>query len=398
MAAERLAQHGLAPVVIEGSRTPGRKFLVAGRGGLNLTHVGDPDQLLRHYGPERQWLAPHLHAFDGAALREWADQLGAETFVGSSGRVFPKALKATGLLRAWLARLDQSGVTLMLRTRFIGWTSTGGIKLQGPDGPAEMQADACVLALGGASWPRLGSDGAWAAAVRAQGVAVRAFQPANGGMLVPWSEVARARFQGLPLKNLQAFVGDEQARGELMLTEYGLEGQLVYALGRALRAQLDAQGHGLLHLDLKPDLTREQIEARLAVPRGSLSWSNWLTKRLRVPPPVPTLLREGGIVPSSSTAELAGAIKRLPLRIVGTRPIAEAISTAGGVELAEVDKQLMLRKHPGVFVAGEMLDWEAPTGGYLLQASFATGAAAAEGVVAWLKERSGSSPHEPSFP
>jgi len=398
IAAERLAERGVSPVIIEGSRSPARKFLIAGRGGLNLTHVGTVEQLCLHFGSEQSWLRPYLAGFDVDALRSWADGLGAETFIGTSGRVFPRALKATGLVRAWLTRLERLGVTSMLRTRLVGIGPGRLLRLDGPDGVCELRPDAVILAMGGASWPRLGSDGAWVPMLREMDVAVRTLRPANVGMLVPWSELARVRLQGIPLKNLAARAGDAAARGELVLTGYGVEGQLVYALGRALREELEANGTATLRLDLKPDLTLAQVEARLARPRGSRSFSTWLTGSLRLPAIVSFLLRELGHGPELGAAELARAIKDLPVPVTGTRPIAEAISSAGGVALAELDERLMLRRVPGLFVAGEMLDWEAPTGGYLLQACFSTGVAAAEGVLAWLTAPAGSCRYGPSSP
>ena len=363
---------------------PVRKFLIAGRGGLNLTHSGTVEQLLAHYDGAQDWLRPYLRAFDGDLLRTWADDLGAETFVGTSGRVFPKTLKAARLLRAWLARLDALGVTLKLRTRLIGMAAGPRFFLHGADGASECRPNAAILALGGASWPRLGSDGTWTEMLRSLGIAVAPLEPANVGMLVPWSAAAAARLTGAPLKNLRAWVGDHGMSGELMLTAYGIEGQLVYAQGRHLRAELNLHGRARLCLDLKPERGLEDLIVRLARPRGSKSWSNWLTGALRLPASVPVLLREVGIGPASTIQALARTLKCLPLTITGTRPITEAISSAGGVRRSEVDGQLMLLKAPGVFVAGEMLDWEAPTGGYLLQAAFATGAAAAAGVIDWL--------------
>ncbi len=398
IAAERMAVHGIKAVVVDASPAPARKFLIAGRGGLNLTHAGTVDQFLPPYGSEQNWLRPFLQAFDGTALRDWADGLGAETFVGTSGRIFPKALKSTDLLRAWLARLARLGVNLKLRTRLVGIEPSGAVRLRDAEGEHVLRFDACILALGGASWPRLGSDGAWRGLLAGLGIEVRDFEPANIGMIVPWSDVARTRLEGQPLKNLAGSAGPAQAKGEIQLTAYGIEGQLVYALGRALRTQLHREGEALLQLDLKPDLDLHAILDRLERPRGSMSWSTWLTKRLKLPPSVPTLLREAGVTPQSDVSDLAAAIKSLPIRIVGTRPIAEAISTAGGVALHEVDERLMLRKCPGLFLAGEMLDWEAPTGGYLLQACFSTGVAAADGVAAWLTERAGSCPRAPNSP
>jgi uncharacterized flavoprotein (TIGR03862 family) len=397
IAAERLAQQGIPPIVVEGSASPARKFLIAGRGGLNLTHSGSVEELLPAYGGERDWLRPHLARFDGLALRAWADSLGAETFVGTSGRIFPKALKSTALLRAWLHRLQDLGVTWRLRTRLIGFDERQTARLRSKEGEETIRFDACILALGGASWPRLGSDGSWREMLTERGIQVRPFEPANIGLLVEWSEVARRRLAGLPLKNVMGEAGGIRLKGEIQLTDYGVEGQLIYALGRAIREQL-CHGIAVLHLDLKPDLSPAAITSRLERPRNGLSWPGWLTKRLNLAPAMPTLLREAGLAADSSPHEIAALIKNLPLRIVGARPIAEAISSAGGVALDEVDERLMFRKAPGLFVAGEMLDWEAPTGGYLLQACFATGVAAADGVASWLRERAGSSRHGSSSP
>ena len=387
IAAERLAESGLAVTVVEASPHPARKFLIAGRGGLNLTHAEPFDRFVTRYGAEAPLLAPHLRAFDPARLRAWADRLGADSFVGTSGRVFPRALKATPLLRAWLAELGRRGVVLRTRTRWLGPDGPGASLVETGEGTERIEHAVCILAMGGASWPRLGSDGAWTGQLAQAGIAVTPLRPANVGMLVDWSAVARARLAGVPLKNLVGWSGEARAAGELLLTAYGVEGQLVYALGRSLREQLAEQGEAILRLDLKPDLSLEQLTRRLDSPRGKASWSTFLGRRLRLPQAVPVLLREAGTGPEAGPAAIAAALKDLPIRLTGTRPIAEAISTAGGVAWAELDGRLMLERLPGTFVAGEMLDWEAPTGGYLLQATFATGMAAAEGAVSWLRER-----------
>ena len=389
MAAEVLVGGGARVTVYEGMSSVGRKFLLAGRGGLNLTHSEDLERLLGRYGAAEPRLRPAIEAFPPAALRAWCEALGQPTFVGSSGRVFPKSMKTSPLLRAWLRRLDAAGVAFKLRHRWTGWDDAGALAFATPDGPVTVQADASVLALGGASWPQLGSSGAWVDVLGAAGVRITPLQPANCGFLAPWSEIFRSRFAGAPLKRLGLSFGTHKVRGEALITEAGLEGGGIYALSAPLREAIAASGEAVLHIDLLPDVAIAELERRLATPRGKQSLSTFLRKAASLSPAAIGLLHEATIdaserVSTMTPAALAALIKAVPVRLTGTMPIARAISTAGGIALDEVDDHFMLRRLPGVFVAGEMLDWDAPTGGYLLQASFATGAAAGRGVLQWL--------------
>jgi uncharacterized flavoprotein (TIGR03862 family) len=376
-AAELLAAAGCAVTVYERMPSVGRKFLMAGRGGLNLTHSEGFEAFAARYGEAASWLRPMLDAYPPAALIAWAEGLGQPTFVGSSGRVFPKALKASPLLRAWLARLSGLGVEVRTRTEWLGWTDDGGLRFRTSDGEATVRPDATVLALGGASWPRLGSDGTWAEWLPD----VAPFRPANMGFGVAWSPVMRG-FAGQPLKGVALTFRDRTARGEAMVAAYGLEGGALYALSAPLRDAIEAEGSASVSVDLRPDMTREALVGRLDRPHGGQSLSNRLRKALRLSPVEINLLREahGKDLPTDPAA-LAAAIKTAPIRLTGVQGLARAISSAGGVRLGAVDEDLMLRARPGVFVAGEMLDWEAPTGGYLLQATFATASAAARGVL-----------------
>ncbi len=377
-AAERLAQAGCAVTVYDRMPSVARKFLMAGRGGLNLTHSEDFAAFVARYGGAADRLRPYLERFPPAALVAWAEGLGQPTFVGSSGRVFPKALKASPLLRAWLGRLGDLGVEVRTRHEWRGWTDEGALRFRTPDGAAEVRGDAAVLALGGASWPRLGTDGAWAAYLPGQ---VAPFRPANMGVDVAWSPVMQG-FAGTPLKGVALTHGDRSVRGEAVVSRYGLEGGAVYAISAPLREAIAAAGSTVLEIDLRPDMTVGALTQRLAKPRGGQSLSNHLRRALKLSPVETNLLREahGRDLPAEPGA-LARAIKAAPLRLTGVQGLERAISSAGGVRLGAVDAELMLTARPGVFVAGEMLDWEAPTGGYLLQASFATGLAAAEGVL-----------------
>ncbi len=383
MAAEAMARAGLAVTVYDRMPAPGRKLLMAGRGGLNLTHSEPESDFRARYGPESQALAAALDAFPPAALRDWADGLGADTFVGSSGRVFPRALKASPLLRAWLSRLASLGVRLATGHRWTGWTGDGALAFGTPAGPVEARPAATVLALGGASWPRLGSDGAWVDILRAASVEVMPLRPANMGFRVDWTPHFAGRFAGAPLKRIALGHGPARMRGEAVITASGIEGGAVYALSRVLREEVSAAGHAVMTVDLRPDLDAADLVRRLSRPRGAQSLSTFLRKVAGLPPVAVALLREGGAPPTDAAA-LARAIKAVPVRVTGPAPLERAISTAGGIAWSELDPGFMLTRRPGVFAAGEMLDWEAPTGGYLLQACFATGAAAARGVVARL--------------
>ena len=384
MAAEVCARGGAAVTVFERMPSVGRKFLMAGRGGLNLTHSEEFEPFLARYGAAREPLRGAIEAFPPAALRRWSEQLGQPTFVGSSGRVFPRAMKASPLLRAWLRRLDAAGVRFALRHRWRGWRGSQ-LAFETPDGAVAIEADATVLALGGASWPRLGSDGGWREPLAHAGVRIAALKPANCAFLADWS-AHFARHAGAPLKRIAITFGDEHVRGEAIVTSAGLEGGAVYALAPALRAAVETAGEATPCIALRPDMTTEEIERRLATPRGKQSLSTFLRKALSLAPVEISLLQEAarGKLAALSAADLARLINAVPIRLTDVAPIARAISTAGGIAFDEIDMQFMLRRLPGVFVAGEMLDWEAPTGGYLLQACFATGAAAGRGVMNWL--------------
>ena len=391
MAAEVLARGGAGVTVYDAMPSAGRKFLMAGRGGLNLTHSEALPEFLMRYGEAQPRLATAIDAFPPARLRAWSEALGQPTFIGSSGRVFPTAFKASPLLRAWLRRLDAMGVQLALRHRWTGWNDDGQLLFQTPDGKRAVNARTTVLALGGASWPRLGSNGAWVETLAARGVAISPLRPANCGFAVAWSEILRDRFEGHPLKGIALSFGSHAVRGEAIITRTGIEGGAIYALSAHLRESIGSSGHAILHVALRPDLGMQDLMAQLSRPRGRQSLSNFLRKAAHLSPAAIGLLQEAAIasgVPLSSlsSSSLAGLINDVPVELKGVAPIARAISTAGGISFDEVDADFMIRRLPGVFTAGEMLDWEAPTGGYLLQASFATGAAAGRGALKWLDE------------
>jgi uncharacterized flavoprotein (TIGR03862 family) len=392
MAAEVLAQGGVAVTVYDAMPSAGRKLLMAGRGGLNLTHSEPLPSFLGRYGHARPNLEAAIDAFPPQALRDWSEALGQETFVGSSGRVFPKAFKASPLLRAWLRRLDSLGVRLALRHRWIGWDRHGRLQFQTPDGPRDIDASATVLALGGASWPRLGSDGTWAETLAAKGVAISPLRPANSGFTVAWSDIFRDRFEGEPLKGVAVSFGAHRIRGEAIVTRSGIEGGAIYALSADLREAVAGSGRATLQIALRPDIDIKDLTARLSAPRGKQSLSNFLRKAAHLSPVATGLLQEaaktsGVSLASLSPAGLGQLINAVPIQLTGTAPISRAISTAGGIAFDELDDNFMIRRLPGVFAAGEMLDWEAPTGGYLLQAAFATGAAAGRGALKWRNRR-----------
>jgi uncharacterized flavoprotein (TIGR03862 family) len=385
MAAEAMAAAGARVSVHERMPSPGRKLLMAGRGGLNLTHSEALQDFIGRYGQAADRLRPLLEAFPPAALIGWAEGLGQPTFTGSSGRVFPNSLKASPLLRAWIARLEAMGVELRTRRHWLGWNDHGALRFGGPDGEVAVRPDATVLALGGGSWPRLGSTGGWTEILAARGVEIAPLQPANCGFVVDWSQGFGERFAGQPLKGVRLSFAGQASRAEAMITAYGVEGGGVYALGAALREAIARAGSAELMVDLRPDLDEPALAARLAAVPSSQSLSNRLRKAARLSPLTTGLLREAhGPSLSSDPAALARSIKAAPLKLTAAQPIARAISTAGGVALDALDERLMLKALPGVFCAGEMLDWEAPTGGYLLQACFATGVAAGQGVMDWL--------------
>ncbi|WP_028049723.1 TIGR03862 family flavoprotein [Cellulomonas sp. URHD0024] len=384
VAAEVLAREGVAVIVYDRMPSPARKFLLAGHGGLNITHSEDREPFLGRYGGSADRLAPIVDAFSPQDLREWCAGLGEPTFVGSSGRVFPRSFRATPLVRAWLTRLTELGVVVERRQRWTGWTEHG-LQVTGPDeATREVRGDVTVFALGGASWPRLGADGSWVDLFARRGVLVAPLRPANVGVRVGWAATFADRFQGTPLKHVALTVGGHTARGDAMVTRTGLEGGPVYAIGAAIREALDADGLCTVEVDLRPALTLEQLTERLRRRRPKDSASNWLRRAIALDPVGISLLREAnGSVPTDPAA-LAALVKAVPVVVTDTMPIGKAISTAGGIAWSEVDESLMLRRLPGTFVAGEMLDWEAPTGGYLLQASFSTGVVAARGALAGL--------------
>ena len=395
MAAEGLAAQGVQVDVFDAMPSVGRKFLMAGRGGLNLTHSEAAAPFLARYGERAAQVAPWLVAMDAAALRAWAHELGIETFVGSSGRVFPQEMKAAPMLRAWLARLRASGVRFHMRHRWLGWPegaapSPAMLRFDTPDGVQTQTADAVVLALGGGSWAKLGSDGAWADGLQAHGITVAPLRPANCGFDVAWSEHFRQRYAGQPVKSVAMSCARKNQitparQGEFVVSDTGIEGSLVYALSAPLRDQIDADGHAVAVLDLAPDWSQEKVMAAVTHPRGARSMSSHLQSRMGLTGVKAGLLRECASAEDfKDPARLAVRIKALPVTLVRARPIDEAISTAGGVSFDAVDAGLMLRAAPGVFCAGEMLDWEAPTGGYLLTACMASGVVAANGVGGYL--------------
>jgi uncharacterized flavoprotein (TIGR03862 family) len=393
MAAEAAISRGACVDVYDAMPSVGRKFLLAGKGGLNLTHSEPAEKFLARYGARRPEIQPLLTGFGPDALREWARGLGVETFVGTSGRIFPSDLKSAPLLRGWLRRLRQGGVTIHVRHRWSGWDENGALRFATPQGNRLVSADAVILALGGASWPRLGSDAAWVQLLAERGVSIEPLRPANCGFDVNWSQHLRRRFAGHPVKPVVVsgitLEGNEfRQQGELVVTEVGVEGSVIYAVSAWLRDEIAAKGVAHIRLDLAPDRVLSRIINDLSRPRGSRSMASHLKRCVGIEGVKACLLRE--LVPKQdfSDPELLGAaIKALPIQLVAPRPLEEAISTAGGIVFEALDARLMIGTLPGVFCAGEMLDWEAPTGGYLLTACFASGHAAGAGAVAWLQSR-----------
>jgi uncharacterized flavoprotein (TIGR03862 family) len=382
IAAQRLAEAGRRVTVYDRMPTVGRKFLMAGRGGLNLTHSEPLDSFATRYGAAGAWLEPLLRAFTPDDLQAWSHDLGVPTFVGSSGRVFPKSLKTSPLLRAWLGRLAHLGVEIRTRRDWTGLTDDNRPVLRGPDGETTAEADATILALGGASWPRLGGDGGWAAILAARGVDIAPLAPANAGFDIAWSSHLRDRFAGTPLKRIALSFDGRTVRGEAIIARTGIEGGAVYALGPALRDAIGRDGSATLTLDLRPDMSLAEASERLGHTGSSDSAPNRLRRALSLPGLAYPLLREAFRPEALATPEaLAVAIKAIPLRLTGIRPLDRAISTAGGIRIDALTPELELRALPGLFACGEMLDWEAPTGGYLLQGCFATGVAVARGLL-----------------
>ena len=404
MAAEVLAAGGARVDVYDSMPSLGRKFLMAGKGGLNLTHAEAYEPFLLRYGARRQNIEPVLNSFGPDALRGWVRGLGVETFVGSSGRIFPTGMKAAPLLRKWLHRLREAGTKFHVRHRWLGWADDGALRFAAPQGEYYALADVVILALGGGSWARLGSDAAWVPLLEQRGVRVAPLQPANCGFDIGWSDHFRTRFAGQPLKSVVASFTDSAGvthsrQGECIITDTGIEGGLVYALSAPLRDEITAKCAAVIHLDLLPGREPRRVLEEITHPRGAKSLSTHLQRRLGIKGVKAGLLRE--FVPKegfNDPARLAAALKALPLRLVAARPIDEAISTAGGVAFEALDAQLMIRALPGVFCAGEMLDWEAPTGGYLLTACFASGRVAGAGALAWLDRQTRPKANSPDFP
>lgn len=399
MAAEVAAAGGATVTVFDRMPSAGRKFLLAGRGGLNLTH-GEPfDVFATRYGEAEARLRPVLEAFSPDDLRAWCETLGQATFVGSSGRVFPRAFKASPLLRAWLRRLEGAGVRFRPRHRWTGWAADGALGFETPDGPATYAPDAAILALGGASWPQLGSDGAWTGVVARAGIAVAPLVPSNCAFEAPWSPMFRDRFEGQPLKAVRLMFEGHAARGDAVVTRAGLEGGAVYALSGPLRHAIDRDGEAVLHVTLRPDATVADLAAKLRDRPAKRSLSTHLRKALHLAPVAIGLLQEaahgrGAPLNGLHPDDLAAFLDAVPVRLTRAASIARAISSAGGVRFDGVDASLMLQALPGTFVAGEMMDWEAPTGGYLLQSAFATGATAGRGALAWVARSADRSPAE----
>ncbi|MGY3641617.1 TIGR03862 family flavoprotein [Pseudomonas sp. PK-RTE-24] len=390
MAAEVLSQAGIRVDVYDGMPSVGRKFLLAGVGGMNITHSEAYPAFLSRYAERAPQIAPLLRAFDADALCQWIHDLGIETFVGSSGRVFPTDMKAAPLLRAWLKRLRDGGVVIHTRHRWLGWDASGALRIASPQGEISVNPDATLLALGGGSWSRLGSDGAWMLPLEQRGVDLEPLQPSNCGFEVQaWSELMVSKFAGAPLKNIAIGLNDDIPRlGECVITATGIEGSLIYALSAPIREEINRYGAAVIHIDLLPGRPVDKLQAALSKPRGSRSMAKHLHSQVGIDGVKAALLRE--LTDAETFADpalLARAIKALPLTLVKTRPLDEAISSAGGVRFEAMDERLMLKALPGVFCAGEMLDWEAPTGGYLLTGCFASGRAAGLGIVQWLKHK-----------
>ena len=396
MAAEVLSQNGVRVDVYDAMPSVGRKFLMAGKGGMNITHAEPLETFLDHYGSRREQIKQLLEHFPPDALREWIHGLGINTFVGSSGRVFPTDMKAAPLLRAWLHRLREQGVVFHMRHRWQGWSSSGEIVFATPDGEQALHTDAVVLALGGGSWPQLGSNGAWMPLLAERGVVLAPLQPANCGFDAGWSEHFYTRFAGQPLKGVVISFIDaagkaHRKQGDCMISEQGIEGGLIYALSAPIRDVIAQQGSATIHIDLTPGKDVDRLRRELVHPRGSRSMSSHLQSRLGLKGVQTGLLRECIAAEDFADSEyLIKAIKSLPLKLLSPRPLAEAISSAGGVPFEELDGHLMLNRLPGVFCAGEMLDWEAPTGGYLLTACIASGRVAGIGVLEYLGLKSGT--------
>lgn len=389
MSAEILAGKGYRVTIYDAMSSVGHKFLLAGaHGGLNLTHSEPFESFITRYGTATQSLTPALSAFTPDKLRAWCHDLGQPTFIGSSGRVFPAGMSSKPLLRAWLKRLEGMGVAFAPRHRWTGWNKLGELGFQTPDAEIDVKADAVLLALGGASWPRTGSDGGWYRVLENEGIPLSPLRAANCGFTVPWSAHVSHRFAGKPLKPVVVAFDGRELQGEMMITDKGIEGGVVYALSGAIRSAIEAEGRAIIHLDLRPGLPLEGLVLRLRVPRKAQSFSNYLQKAGGLSPLAISLIRESTppeALPIHDVEALAKLIKSTPLTLTAAAPVERAISTAGGVTFDAMDEHFMLRDKPGVFVAGEMMDWEAPTGGYLMQGCFSTAVHAARGMLTWLE-------------
>jgi len=392
MAAEVIGARGVKVDVYDSMPSVGRKFLMAGKSGLNITHSEPFEQFVSRYEKRRAQIEPLLKIFGPNELQQWVHELGIETFVGTSGRVFPTGMKASPLLRTWLKRLTDSGVTFHLRHKWRGFSpeASGGlsVEFETPEGEKVIKPDATVLALGGGSWSRLGSDGAWVPWLEQAGVRVEALKPSNCGFDVTWSPHFRERFDGHPVKSVVLSFGSFHQQGEFIVTKEGVEGSLIYAASAMIRDEISARGKAVISLDMTPDRSIEWLTEKLSRPRGSRTMASHLEKAAGIRGVKAGLLREfltkKDFASGASTERLASSIKALPIPLIAPRPLDEAISTAGGVTFESLDEYLMIRSLPGVFCAGEMLDWEAPTGGYLLTACFASGYVAGMGVLKWL--------------
>lgn len=386
MAAEVLSQNGVLVNVYDTMPSVGRKFLMAGKGGMNITHSEPFAEFITRYGLHRADIEPLLRTFSPDKLREWIHGLGIATFTGTSGRVFPADMKAAPLLRAWLHRLREGGVRFHVRHRWVGWGSQNSLSFSTPNGEHIAKANAVIFALGGASWPQLGSDGAWIPLLAQREINIAPLRPSNCGFNMAWSAHFRERFAGEPIKSISASFGDTRKYGECVITAHGIEGGLIYALSATLRDEIERSGSATLNLDLLPDWSLQRVQTEVLHPRGSRSLSSHLQSRLGLKGVKANLLREVlSTEQMHDPALLATSIKSLPLRLIAPRPLSEAISSAGGVMFESLNEKLMLKNLPGIFCAGEMLDWEAPTGGYLLTACFASGYAAGNGALNWLQ-------------
>ncbi len=388
MAAEVLIQGNVNVDIYDSMSSIGRKFLMAGKSGLNLTHSEPYEKFITRYGARQKEIENYLKDFTPYDLRTWAKDLGVETFVGTSGRVFHVEMKASPLLRAWTTRLRDSGVNFHMRHKWLGWNDDKSLRFETPDGEISQNADALILALGGASWPRLGSTGEWLPLLTSRGVQVEALKPANCGFDVVWSKFLREKFSGHPIKSVVLSFDDFKQQGEFVVTTNGVEGSLIYAISARLRDEIEKNGRAEIHLDLVPAFSQKQLAEKLSQPRGSRSMASHLERTVGIKGVKAGLLHE--FLPKeifTNIEKLAAAIKDLRVPLIAPRQIKEAISSAGGVKFEELNPHLMIKKIPGVFCAGEMLDWEGPTGGYLLTACFATGRAAGFGALNWLKQK-----------